>query len=161
MRQLKRKTNKKEMKWLKLRNEVKFSMKFEMNGKKWTIKEVNQDDFWKDEGKEKEYGNYHFGRTFFQTQEIWLDNAISQEQKKKTLIHELVHCYIGCYIAFTGFDNCNEDFWCDIYCNSFDIITKIVEDYFEKDKIVVINGTNVTINGNNLPETVDTPTITW
>ena len=107
-------------------------MKFEMNDRIWIIKEVEQSTFWEDDGKLEEMteDEYFFGRTKFNKQEIWLNKEMSEEQKRKTLFHELMHCYRGSYLTFATLDNQNEELWCDVSANSHDIIHKIVEDYF-------------------------------
>lgn len=107
-------------------------MIFEMNGRKWTIKEVPQEEMWVEAKQEQDTGEYFFGKTIFHKQEIWLDKDISEEQKRKTLIHELVHCYTGSYFTFSSLNGQDEDLWCDIMSNSFDIITEIVNKYSEK-----------------------------
>ena len=113
---------------------------FKMNDRVWHIVEVDQESFWKDSGEENKIGTpeycntYHFGRCIFKEQEIWLWKDVSQEQKRKTLIHELLHCYRGCYVTFNDI-NCDEDFWCDMCANSHDIIHDIVERYFERKTI--------------------------
>ena len=112
-------------------------MKFKINDREWTIKEVEQEEFWKDEGEESKIGTpeyhttYHFGRCIYKIQEIWLWKDISIEQKRKTLYHELLHCYRGSYISMNELSG-DEDFWCDVTSNSHDIIHKIVEEYFKK-----------------------------
>lgn len=109
-------------------------MKFTINDREWVIKEVPQEEMWVEAKQEQDAGEYFFGKTIFPKQEIWLDKDMSKEQKKKTLIHELVHCYRGMYIGFTDFNNCDEDFWCDIMSNSFDFINMIVTEYFKVKK---------------------------
>ena len=61
---------------------------------------------------------------------IVLDKDLSVTQKRKTLRHELVHCYIGSYISFEDVNNWNEDQICDLVANSYDIIEKIINSYF-------------------------------
>lgn len=104
-----------------------------MNGRKWTIKEVPQEAFWEDDNELDKMNSkeYYFGRTHFNTQEIWLWEGASKEQKRKTLIHELVHCYRGSYFTFASLDGQDEDLWCDIVSNSFDIINEIITNYFK------------------------------
>lgn len=111
-------------------------MKFKMNGRTWTIKEVDQKWFWEDDGKLDEMNNreHFFGRTCFSEQMICLDKDISAEQKRKTLYHELLHCYIGMYIGFSGIGEQNEEFVCDLTANAHDIINEIVEKYFNRGK---------------------------
>jgi len=112
-------------------------MKFKMNDREWTIKEVSQEKFWEDDGDKDKIGtkdyftSYHFGRCIYKNQEIWLWKDVSKEQKKKTLYHELLHCYRGNYITYSELSG-DEDLWCDISANAHDIIHKIVEDYFKK-----------------------------
>ena len=105
-------------------------MKFTINGSIWTIKEMKQEEFWKDDNKINEMNNneYFFGRTKYEKQEIWIDESISEEQKRKTLIHELVHCYKSSYVAFTTL-NGDEELWCDLVANSHDIIQNIIDSY--------------------------------
>lgn len=106
-------------------------MNFIMNKNIWEIKELSQQEICKE--KEVEYnpsaGSY-FGVTFFKKQLIVLDKDLSVTQKRKTLRHELVHCYIGSYISFEDVNNWNEDQICDLVANSYDIIEEIINDYF-------------------------------
>lgn len=114
-------------------------MKFTMNNKEWKIIEVEQKLFWEDDNELDKMDNksYYFGRTKFENQEIWLWKDISIEQKKKTLYHELMHCYRGSYICFASLDNQDEDIWCDVSANSHDIIHKIVKNYFKNKDLIV------------------------
>ena len=109
---------------------------FYMNNSKWTIYEVEQKLFWEDDGKldEMNSGVEFLGRCKFLPQEIWIFKDLSLEQKKKTLYHELLHCYKGCYITFEELNNIPEDFCCDISANSHDIIHSIVEEYIARKK---------------------------
>lgn len=107
--------------------------KFKMNNRDWEIEELSQEEMrqkykdYKYDG-EPQTGRY-FGLTYQDTQKIYLDRDLHIQQKRQTLMHELMHCYIGCYL----FDNCEkysvEDL-CNISANSHDIIHNIVNDYF-------------------------------
>ena len=103
-------------------------MKFEINGKQFIIKEVEQNKLM--EYKQDTEG-YFYGQTHFQTQEIWIDKELTKEQKRRTLYHELMHCYIVSYITTQDLTY-EEELLCDISANSHDIIHKIVEDYFKE-----------------------------
>lgn len=103
-------------------------MKFEINGKQFIIKEVEQNKLM--EYKHETEG-YFYGQTHFQTQEIWIDEELTKEQKRRTLYHELMHCYIVSYITTQDLTY-EEELLCDISANSHDIIHKIVEDYFKE-----------------------------
>ena len=58
-------------------------MKFTINDRIWAIYELDQTEFLKDDGKEKEENpnEYFLGRTKFAVQEIWLWCDLSEEQK--------------------------------------------------------------------------------
>ena len=104
-------------------------MKFKINNRTWTIKETTQD-------KMKEIMNstngdgYYYGITKYTTQEIYLCNELNKEQKRQTLIHELMHCYLGVYASFQ-FESMDIELICDVVGNSHDIINKIVNKYFK------------------------------
>ena len=107
-------------------------MKFKMNDRTWEIKEVDEQsiiDILQPQEEEKII--VANGVTDFQQQMIFLNEKLHLEMKKQTLYHELMHCYIRCYIIFNQLAEINEEMLCDISANSHDIIHKIVEDYFK------------------------------
>lgn len=112
-------------------------MKFEMNNREWEIIELSQEEIrekireYKYDGEPKE-GRY-FGLTYLDNSKIYIDKDLCLDQKKQTLKHELMHCYIGCYLFNIEKEYTEEDL-CNISSNSHDIIHKIVEDYFKGDK---------------------------
>jgi hypothetical protein len=103
-----------------------------MNRETWEIKEIPQEQFTEHGDCTKDDG-FFFGQSHFTLQEIWIDESLSEEKKKKTLYHELMHCYIKCFIA-SGDMKFDEESLCDISANSHDYIHEIVEDYFNKKK---------------------------
>ena len=109
---------------------------FYMNNSKWTIYEVEQKSFWEDDGKldEMNNGDYFLGRCRYVSQEIWLYKDLTEEQKKKTLYHELLHCYKGSYLTYNNIEG-DDDFWCDMSANSHDIIHSIVEEYISRKRL--------------------------
>lgn len=103
-------------------------MEFSINNRKWKILEVHQKEMF-DESEEK--SGYYYGKCLIYKQIIYLDKDLPQETKRKTLLHELMHCYLSSYITLNFLDNISEDIWCDIAANSHDIIHEIVERYFK------------------------------
>ena len=107
-------------------------MKFKMNNRTWEIIEKSQEEM-------KKYMNctneetFYFGLCIRDKQQIWLCKEVCEEQKKQSLIHELTHCYITCYICMQV-DSLHEEYVCDICANSHDIIHEIIENYFKKPK---------------------------
>lgn len=113
-------------------------MKFKINDNNWQIKEISQKDIRKiisDKAKqniesEPSIGRY-FGVTFHDSQIIYIDKDLPIDRKRKTLIHELTHCYIDMYITHLGKEYSEEDV-CDMNANSHDIIHNIVDKYFKR-----------------------------
>ena len=111
-------------------------MKFEMNNRQWEIIELSQDEIqqhisdYKYDG-EPEIGRY-FGQTYFSEEKIYIDKDLNIGQKKQTLMHELMHCYIGCYL-YHG-ENYTEEDICNISACSHNIIHEIVEKYFNRSQ---------------------------
>ena len=116
-------------------------MKFKMNDCDWTIEELSQEEIKKEmqrryeqeiEEEPTKCGRY-FGVTFSDTQVIFLDKDLPQDRKKKTLLHELTHCYIACFITHRDKTYEEEDV-ADIVANSHNTICEIVNRYFSKEK---------------------------
>ncbi len=110
-------------------------MKFKMNDREWEIIELSQEEI-REKFREYEYdgepkeGRY-FGLTYLDNSKIYIDKDLCLVQKKQTLKHELMHCYIGCYLFNVEKEYTEEDL-CNISSNSHDIIHKIIEDYFKE-----------------------------
>lgn len=114
-------------------------MKFEINGMNWKIIEKSQKEIKtrmnKRRANEDENINTvdtrYYGVTFHDDLEIILDKDLPKDRKKKVLIHELAHCYIGCYITHEE-KTYDEEMVADIISNSHEIIKEIVNNYFKK-----------------------------
>ncbi len=114
------------------------TMKFKINGVLWTIEEISQPELKKifnsragnGEKEDETNLNYrYYGSTFCDICKIYLDKDLPTQRKRKTLIHELTHCYINNYITHVE-KNYDEEMVADIVQNSHDIITKILDKYF-------------------------------
>ena len=107
-------------------------MKFEMNNRNWEIKEVSQEKLREFENDKKGELTY-FGLTVYDKQTIYIWEELHPQQKRQTIIHELFHCYVGCYYSFQE-TVYTEELVCNLVGNSHDIIHEIVERYFNKVK---------------------------
>ena len=115
-------------------NNMKKKMKFKINNRQWEIIELSQDEIrkkfreYKYDGEPKD-GKY-FGLTYMDSQKIYIDKDLHEQQKRQTLLHELMHCYIGNYLFNNSQDYTEEDL-CDISSCSHDIIHSIIDNYFK------------------------------
>jgi len=105
-------------------------MKFKMNDRIFIIKQVSKNELWGDTGEAKTNDSNIFGKHSPYSQEILLSEELSKEQTRKTLIHELTHCYLWCYSHRA--ETFSEENICDIAGNSLDVIYKIVDKYMRE-----------------------------
>ena len=107
-------------------------MKFKINDCTYTISNVP--------GKEliEEYLDNHpgedprsvfvFGHTSYKEHTIKINEELHEEEKIKTLKHELCHCWMW-NNANHGHEEYNEEHICEIVANSNSFINEIVEKY--------------------------------
>lgn len=108
-------------------------MKFKINNDNWEIKEVDKDKMRELWNKITGEDTVVFGLTIKTSQMIFINSDICQEQKIKTLKHELCHCYIWEYgLYYTDFE---EETVCEIVAKSNDFINEIIEKY-KKEMLV-------------------------
>jgi hypothetical protein len=103
---------------------------FIMNDRTFKIKKVNQTQMYEESNEVYDGKGNYFGKFLPYKQEVWLDEKISGEQARKSLLHELTHCYIWSYM--TILEQLNEEDVCYISSNSHDIIHEIVNNYFSQ-----------------------------
>lgn len=111
-------------------------MNFKMNNRNWKIQELSQEEIreiYKDYKYDGDPGiGKYFGITYLDKQLIIIDKDLHPEQKKATLLHELMHCFIGCYGFSSSQDTYSEEDLCNLSSNSHQVIHDILEEYFEK-----------------------------
>lgn len=111
---------------------------FIMNGIEWNIIEISQVEIKQIQNKRKgneeenikDINNRYYGITYTDECIIYLDKDLKKDRKRKTLLHELTHCYINNYITHED-KSYDEEMVADIVSNSFDIITNILNNYFK------------------------------
>ena len=112
-------------------------MKFTINNDEWQIEEKSKDELkelYEKETQEKTY--FVFGVTIKSAHIIYINKDMCEEQKIKTLKHELTHCYIWEFGLYNVMD-INEDI-CEIVASSNDFINVIVEQY-KREKVKSMN----------------------
>lgn len=110
-------------------------MVFKMNNHEWEIiglskKEIKE--IYQEEMQEEVLMVY--GLTKYDNHKIYINNELCYDMKRKTLMHELMHCYKEEYVSLE-LDSIDEETLCNISANSHDIIHEIVEDFFNRTNI--------------------------
>lgn len=106
--------------------------KFKINNDEWLVEEKNKDELremYENETEEKTF--FVFGVTQKSKHIIYINQDMCEEQKIKTLKHELTHCYIWEYGLYNVMD-INEEVICDIVASSNDFINEVIEQYKNK-----------------------------
>ena len=107
-------------------------VKFKINNDIWQIEEKKKDELkelYETETQEKTY--FVFGVTVKSKHVIYINQDMCEEQKIRTLKHELTHCYIWEYGLYNVID-INEEVICDIVACSNDFINEVIEQYKNK-----------------------------
>ena len=111
------------------------SLKFDCNGMTYEIIEVSEDvlkdDYMKDHPKEVKEEIYLFGRTDYTKHTITIDQGLNEQEKIKTLKHELCHCWMH-NTANGHQEEYSEEQICEIVACSNDFINGVVEAYLKK-----------------------------
>ena len=107
-------------------------MKFFMNGHEWELLEVSKERIKEIYEKEmNEEALMVYGLTKYDNHKRYINEELCFDMKRKTIMHELMHCYKEEYISLE-LDEISEETLCNISANSHDIIHRIVADYFDR-----------------------------
>ena len=104
-------------------------LEFKINNDKWIIEEKSKEELeelYQKETEEKIY--FVFGVTIKPQHVIYINKDMCEQQKIKTLKHELTHCYIWEYGLFNVID-VNEEVICGLVACSNDFRNEVVEKY--------------------------------
>lgn len=104
-------------------------MKFEINGDAWEIEEVEKEyliDRYNREHEQKAY--YCFGLTDYGNHIVFINESMCREQKRRTLMHELMHVYLWEVGVCDNFEFNEEDI-CNFSASSHEIIEKVLAKY--------------------------------
>ena len=109
-------------------------MKFKMNNEEWEIKKISNAEMNIMMPSDKKESFTH-GSTQYDELTIYLNE--DAKSIRKTLIHELTHCFMYEFGHNQWEKEYNNEDVCEIVTSSYDIIHKIVEDYFGENKITI------------------------
>ena len=98
---------------------------FKINNHKWLIEIKPEEEL---------LNEYHIrcpeayaclGLTFYKEHKIWIANDLCEDEKIRTLKHELTHCYIW-EMGLYHIDFDNEEVVCDIVAGIYDFINIVL-----------------------------------
>lgn len=104
-------------------------MDFEMNGSKWSIKEVSNKEMNYLSGGDYDE-NFTHGLIIYKDYCLYLNE--DAPDKKKSLRHELCHCFMYEYGHNQWSKKFDYEDVCEIVACSYDIIEAIIKKYFEE-----------------------------
>lgn len=113
------------------------SFNFKINNEDWKIYDLTQEKIKECQRERNKKGladdpdeqGIIYGVTYIDKQIILIDKDLPLQRKRKTLIHELTHCFISTTISHLEMKY-DEEFVADIVANSFDSISDVVGKYF-------------------------------
>ena len=98
---------------------------------KWKIEEKEEKEILAEYQKRQPDAYACFGLTFYKEHKIWIAKELCEDEKIRTLKHELTHCYIW-ENGFYNADFNNEEMICDFVASVFDFINMGVQTYLEE-----------------------------
>lgn len=99
---------------------------FRINNHKWLIEIKPEKELLIEYQKrinDRAYGC--FGLTFYKEHKIWIANELCEDEKIRTLKHELTHCYIW-EMGLYHVDFNDEEIVCDIVAGIHDFINMVL-----------------------------------
>ena len=108
-------------------------IKFKINNHTWTIEHKPMEEMVEKYRRISPDACDCFGLTFRQFNKIYINENLCEEERIKTLKHELTHCFIwemGFYYA--NFDD--EEMICEFVASISDFINEIVNKYINRNK---------------------------
>ena len=99
---------------------------FKIKNHKWTIEERPEIDLLDEYQKRQPNAYCCMGLTFYKEHKIWIAFELCDDEKLRTLKHELTHCYIW-ENGFYNVDFNNEELVCDFVASINDFINNVLK----------------------------------
>lgn len=98
---------------------------FMINGRTWIIKYESAVNLLERAKKMDEEATYAYGFCDYPIQTIFLNKDCSVETQKKTLLHELEHCWLW-NNGFSSVSDFSEEMVCDILSDSYAFVLSVL-----------------------------------
>ena len=99
---------------------------FKINNNKWIIETKPEIELLEEYHKRQPDAYACMGLTFYKEHKIWIASELCNDEKLRTLKHELTHCYIW-ENGFYNVDFNNEELVCDFVASIYNFINKVIE----------------------------------
>lgn len=99
---------------------------FEINNHIWNIYEVEEKLILEEYQKRQPNAYSCMGLTFYKEHKIWIAEDMCEDEKVRTLKHELTHCYIW-ENGFYNVDFNNEELVCDFVASIYGFIKNVLD----------------------------------
>lgn len=99
---------------------------FKINNHKWYIEERPEEDLLEEYQKRQQNAYSCLGLTFYKEHKIWIAQELCDDEKMRTLKHELTHCYIW-ENGFYNVDFNNEELICDFVASIYNFINDVLK----------------------------------
>lgn len=103
---------------------------FKINNHEWEIYILEEEHLLNEYRKRQPEAYSCLGLTFYKEHKIWIAKELCEDEKIRTLKHELTHCYIW-ENGFYNVDFNNEELVCDFVASIFDFINNVLIDCCE------------------------------
>jgi len=99
--------------------------KFKIKGSEWKVEIIEENYLLEEYHKRQPEAYACFGLTFYKEHKIWIAKELCEDEKLRTLRHELTHCYIW-ENGFYNVDFNNEELICDFVASIYDFIDNVL-----------------------------------
>ena len=99
--------------------------KFWINNHEWIIEEREEEELLIEYHKRSPEAYACMGLTFYKEHKIWIAKELCEDEKLRTLRHELTHCYIW-ENGFYNVDFNNEELVCDFVASISHFINLVI-----------------------------------
>ena len=106
------------------------NFKFKINEHEWEIYILEEEHLLNEYRKRQPEAYSCLGLTFYKEHKIWIAKELCEDEKIRTLKHELTHCYIW-ENGFYNVDFNIEELVCDFVASIFDFINNVLIDCCE------------------------------
>jgi hypothetical protein len=100
--------------------------KFKIRNNEWKVEIIEGEQLLEEYHKRQPDAYACLGLTFYKEHKIWIAKELCEDEKIRTLKHELTHCYIW-ENGFYNVDFNNEELVCDFVASIYNFINDVIE----------------------------------